>query len=86
MKKVKSFQASDGQLFLDGGKLVTHELKQVISKAAANIAPVEIDNIASALVSSHAVLFDALKLLKTPTKRAKKGAATAATPAASGKK
>jgi hypothetical protein len=77
MKKVKSFQSSDGQLFLDGGKLVTHELTQVIVKSDADITPERAGTIAAALVGSHAVLFDALKLLRAPVKRKPKTPAAA---------
>ena len=76
MKKVKSFQASDGQLFLDGGKLVTHELKQVIVKEIPNDSEAA-DKIAAALAKNHATLFDALKLLRAPATRKSKTTTTA---------
>lgn len=83
MKKVKSFQASDGQLFLDGGKLVTHELTQVIAK----VPPCENRDsiIAEALVKNHAVLFDALKLLRPPGKKKAKAATAQPSAAVKGK-
>lgn len=95
MKKTKAFQASDGQLFLDGGKLVTHELKQTILKVlpapdASNGSSVNewnglAEKISAALVAKHEVLFDALKLLRKPATR-KKATTTAATPATDKKK
>jgi hypothetical protein len=78
MKKTKAFQASDGQLFLDGGKLVTHELKQVIIKSHASMTPEIADVTAAHLVKNHEVLFDALKLLRAPVKRKPKTAPIAA--------
>ena len=85
-KKVKALQSSDGQLFLDGGKLVTHEIRQTIVKALPNSpeAATTADAVAEALTKNHTVLFDALKLLRAPVKRKAKPAATA--PAAATKK
>jgi hypothetical protein len=70
-EKVRALKASDGQLFLDGGKLVTHEIKQVVFKALGGTPENEpvADNVAAALTDNHVVLFDALKLLKVPKKR-----------------
>lgn len=78
-EKVRAFKASDGQLFLDGGSLVTHELKQTIVKALAGQDEIDRQSvstdIAAALTENHAALFDALKLLRSPKKRTPKSTA-----------
>lgn len=89
MKTVKAFKASDGQLFLDGGALVTHELRQIIIKSIpqnGTVDPLKMAEIISAaIVAKHEALFDALKLLRKPATR-KKATTTAATPATDKKK